>query len=158
MGHRPLWRGTVGTFPRIGFRKGGQHRPPGERIFIELMTSDRQLKASRKGPKSGGQGSQPVLTPTSIKFNRFLKFILLELKPLLACFGFVTSQKWLVSVKINLRKRLNLIDIGADVTQAALFPQVRFRARKLFPRSEQLEMFKLFPPREQLKRVQDLST
>ena len=56
-----------------------------------------------------------VSTPTSIKFNRFLKFILLEHKPLLACFGFVTSQKGLVSVKINLRKRLILIDIGAEV-------------------------------------------
>ena len=41
--------------------------------------------------------------------------ILLEHNPLLACFGFVKSQKWLVSRKINLRKRLNLIDVGADM-------------------------------------------
>ena len=59
-------------------------------------------------------GSQPILTPESIKFNRVLKLILLEHKPLLACSGFVTSQKWLVSVKIDLRKRLNLIDVGAE--------------------------------------------
>ena len=30
------------------------------------------------------------------------------------------SQKWLVSVRINLRKRLNLIDIGAEVTKELL--------------------------------------
>ena len=59
--------------------------------------------------------SGPHLTPTSIKFNRFLKLILFEHKPLLACFGFVTSQKWLVSGEINLRKRLNLIDVGAEL-------------------------------------------
>jgi len=45
--------------------------------------------------------------------------IFLENKPLLACFGFVTSQKWLVSKKINLRKRLNLIDVGAENTAAS---------------------------------------
>ena len=56
-----------------------------------------------------------VLTPTSIKFNRFLKLIILGHKPLLACFGSMTSQKQLVSGKINLRKRLNLIDVGAEV-------------------------------------------
>ena len=50
----------------------------------------------------------PSSAPTSIKFNRFLKLILLEHKPLLACFGFVTRQKWLVSRKVNLTKRLNL--------------------------------------------------
>ena len=38
----------------------------------------------------------PHLTPTSIKFNYFLKLIILEHKPLLTCFGFVKSQKWLV--------------------------------------------------------------
>ena len=54
------------------------------------------------------------LTPTWIRFNRFLKLILLEHKPLLACFGLVTIQKWLVSEKINLRKRLNLINVGAE--------------------------------------------
>ena len=54
------------------------------------------------------------LSPTSIKFNRFLKLILIEHKPLLACFGFMTSQKWLVSGNINLRKRLNLIEVGAE--------------------------------------------
>ena len=54
----------------------------------------------------------PSLTPESIQFNRFLKLIVLEHKPLLACFGFVTRQKWLVSVKLNSRKRLNLIDSG----------------------------------------------
>ena len=43
----------------------------------------------------------PLLTPESIKFNRFLKLILLEHKPLLACFGFLRRQKWLVSRKIN---------------------------------------------------------
>jgi hypothetical protein len=52
------------------------------------------------------------LTPESIKFNRFLKLILLEHKPLWACFGFVKRQKWLVSRKINLRQVLNLIDSG----------------------------------------------
>ena len=61
------------------------------------------------------RGVSQVLTPTSIKFNRFLKSILLEHKPLLACFGCVTSPEWLVSGKINLRKRLSLIDVGADV-------------------------------------------
>ena len=66
----------------------------------------------------------PDLTPTSIKFNRFLKLILLEYKPLLACFGFVTGQKWLVSGKINLRKRLNFIDVGAEDA---------FRARDVQP-------------------------
>ena len=40
--------------------------------------------------------------------------ILCEHKPLSACFGFMISQKWLVSGKINLRKRLNLIDVGAE--------------------------------------------
>ena len=44
-----------------------------------------------------------ILTPESITFNRFLKLILLEHKPLLACFGFVTRQKWLVSGKINFK-------------------------------------------------------
>ena len=43
----------------------------------------------------------PPLTPTSIKVSRFLKSILLEHTPLLACFGFMTCQKWLVSGKIN---------------------------------------------------------
>ena len=62
---------------------------------------------------AGVEGAAFSLTPTSIKFNRFLKLILLEHKPLLACFGFVTSQKRLVSREINLRKRLNLIDVGA---------------------------------------------
>jgi len=52
------------------------------------------------------------LTPESIKLNRFLKLILLEHKPCLACFGFVTRQKWLASRNINLRKRFNLIDSG----------------------------------------------
>ena len=56
-----------------------------------------------------------LLTPTSIKFNRFVKLILVDHMPLLACFGFMTSQKWLVSVKINLRKRLNLIDVGVKI-------------------------------------------
>ena len=51
----------------------------------------------------------------SIKFNRFLKLILLEHKPLLACFGFLTRQKWLVSREINLRKRLDLIDSGVKI-------------------------------------------
>ena len=63
-------------------------------------------------------GILPYLTPTSIKFNRFRKLILLEHKPLLACFGFMTSQKWLVLGKINLRKRLNLIDVGAEYAYA----------------------------------------
>ena len=65
-----------------------------------------------------------VLTPESIKFNRFLKLIPLEHKPLLACFGFVTRQKWLVSRKINLRKRLNLIDSGVKVPPSAPKPRV----------------------------------
>jgi hypothetical protein len=39
--------------------------------------------------------SEPLLTPISIKNNRFLKLILLEQTPLLTCFGFVTRQKWL---------------------------------------------------------------
>ena len=60
------------------------------------------------GPASGEKGSKgrnkldcqdlvltkPVSAPTSIKFNRFIKLILLEHKPLLACFGFATRQKW----------------------------------------------------------------
>ena len=54
------------------------------------------------------------LTPKSTKFYRFLQLILLEHKPLLACFGFMTSQKWLVSRIINLRERWNLIDVGAE--------------------------------------------
>ena len=61
----------------------------------------------------------PLLTPTSIKFNRFLKLIVLEHTPFLACFGFMTSQKWLVSGEINLRKRLNLIDVGAELGVSA---------------------------------------
>ena len=61
------------------------------------------------------------LTPASIKFNSFLKSILLENKPLLACFGFVTRQKWLVSTKINFRKRLNLIDVGVKFTRMCTF-------------------------------------
>ena len=56
-----------------------------------------------------------LLTPTSIEFNRFLKLILLEHKPLLTCFGFVASPEWLVSGKISLRKRLDLIDVGAEL-------------------------------------------
>ena len=59
--------------------------------------------------------NRTLLTPISIEFNRFIKLILLEHKPLLACFGFVTSQKWLVSRKISLRKRMNLIDVGAEL-------------------------------------------
>ena len=68
-------------------------------------------------PVTGGVG-HVTLTPESIKFNRFLKLTILEHKPLLACFGFVTSQKWLVSREINLRKRLNLIDVGAEIGRA----------------------------------------
>ena len=60
----------------------------------------------------------PTLTPTSIKFIRFLKLVFLERKPLLACFGFVKSPKWLVSTKIKLRKRLNLIDVGVKTEPA----------------------------------------
>ena len=41
-----------------------------------------------------GRGGVSALT--SIKSNRFLKLILMEHKTLSACFGFVTSQKWLV--------------------------------------------------------------
>ena len=59
------------------------------------------------------------LTPESIQFNHFLRLILLEHKPLWACFGLVTRQRWLVSGKINLRKRFNLIDIGGEVASAA---------------------------------------
>ena len=56
-----------------------------------------------------------ILTPESIKFNRFLKLILPEHKPLLAWFGFVTGQKWRVSMKLVLRKPLNLIDSGVKI-------------------------------------------
>ena len=69
-----------------------------------------------------------LLTPTSIKFNRFLKMIFHENKPLLACFGFVTSQKWLVSRRINLRKPLNLIDIGAELMWVLLLLYSRCRS------------------------------
>jgi len=68
----------------------------------------------------------PYLTPTSIKLNRFLKMILLENKQLLECFGFVTSQKWLVSREINLRKPLNLIDVGAEYTRRFSLLKRRF--------------------------------
>ena len=60
-----------------------------------------------------------ILTPESIKSNRFRKLILLEHKPLLACIGFVTRQKWLVSTNLNLRKRLNLIDSGVEIWDVA---------------------------------------
>ena len=61
-----------------------------------------------------------VLTPTSIKFNRVLRLILVGRKPLSTCFVCVERQKWLVSTKINLRKRLNLIDVGVKVCQLPL--------------------------------------
>jgi hypothetical protein len=51
-------------------------------------------------------------TSTSNKHNTFLKLILLENKPVLACLGFETRQEWLVSRRINLRKVLFLIDVG----------------------------------------------
>ena len=66
-------------------------------------------------PRRASSRRRALLTPTSIKFNRFVKLILIKPKPLLACFGFVTRQKWLVSRKFNLRKRLNLIDVGAEL-------------------------------------------
>ena len=56
-----------------------------------------------------------VLTPISIENNRFVKWIFLEQTPLLTCCGFVTSQKWLISRRINSRKRLFLIDVGVKV-------------------------------------------
>jgi hypothetical protein len=56
-----------------------------------------------------------ILTLESIQFNHFLKLILLEHKLLLACFGFVARQTWIVSRKINVRKRLNLIDSGVKI-------------------------------------------
>jgi hypothetical protein len=58
---------------------------------------------------------KPYDLPESIKFNSSLKLTLLEHKPLLACFGFVTRQKYLVSRKNDLRKRLNLIDSGVKI-------------------------------------------
>ena len=76
--------------------------------------SARRAHRCAKAERGSFGVARQSLTPTSIKFNRFLKFILLEHKPLLACFGFETSQKWLVSVKVNLRKQQNLIDIGAE--------------------------------------------
>ena len=76
--------------------------------------SPRQAKALPRGGLSLLECFPVCLTPKSIKFNRFLKLSLLEYQPPLACFGFVTSQKWLVSGKISLRKRLNLIDVGAE--------------------------------------------
>ena len=60
-------------------------------------------------------GFNLVLTPIPIKNNPFLKLILLEQTPLLTCFGFVTSQKWLVSRRINLRKASFLIDVGVKI-------------------------------------------
>ena len=45
--------------------------------------------------------SSAILTPISIRNDRFLKLILLEQTPLLTCFGFVTRQKRLVSRRIN---------------------------------------------------------
>ena len=67
-------------------------------------------------------------TPQSIKFNRFLKLILLEHKPLLACFGFVTRQKWFVSKQINLRKRLKLIDFRVKSGRGKLSSRSGFDA------------------------------
>ena len=61
-----------------------------------------------------------ILTPTSIKSNRLLKLILLENKPLLACFGFVTRQKWLVSTKIDFKKASFLIDIGVKLRRSSI--------------------------------------
>ena len=66
----------------------------------------------------GGAGARadPISTPVSIKNNPFLKLILLEQTPLLTCFGFVASQKWLVSRRINLRKALFSIDVGVKIS------------------------------------------
>ena len=69
-----------------------------------------------------------ILTPASIKLNRFLKLILLEHKPLSACFGFVTRQKWLVSKQIHLRKRLKLIDFRVKSGRGELSSRSGFDA------------------------------
>jgi len=87
---------------RIIYRNGSNSRPG-------LVHSKGWWSLAGGASCRGGM----ILTPELIKFNRFIKLILIEHKPLLACFGFVTSQKWLVSGKISFRKRLNLIDVGA---------------------------------------------
>jgi hypothetical protein len=56
--------------------------------------------------------SSAILTPISIRNDRFLKLILLEQTPLLTFFGFVARPKGLVPRRIGLRKRLFLIDVG----------------------------------------------
>ena len=56
-----------------------------------------------------------ILTPEAIYNYCFLQLILYEHTPLLASFGFVKHQKWLVSININLRKRLNSIDSGVKI-------------------------------------------
>ena len=61
------------------------------------------------------QALRLILTPTLIKNNSFLKLIHLKNTPLSTCFGFVTRQKWLVSIRVNLRKALFLIDVGVKI-------------------------------------------
>ena len=71
------------------------------------------------------------LTPISIKNNRFLKLILLEQTPLLTCFGFETRQKWLLSRRINLRKRLFLIDVGVGGVPGTTIPRDQTKQERL---------------------------
>ena len=39
----------VGSFGPVGFEASREKAPVGERIFVELMTSNRKLKVSREG-------------------------------------------------------------------------------------------------------------
>ena len=83
--------------------------------------------AESSGTTPHADRSGLILSPESIEFNRFLKLILLEHTPLLACFGFVTRQKWRVSIKISVRKRLNLNDSGVNIRDLAR-PRFTWRA------------------------------
>ena len=60
------------------------------------------------------------LTPISIQRYYFLKLILLEHTPLLACFVFVVRPKVLLVRRINLRKQYFYIDIGVKCVPESL--------------------------------------
>jgi len=63
--HRPLYHSTLGL--RVIKKKKKETEQARvalleqemERIFIELMTSDRKLKASREGSNGAGDGGEP---------------------------------------------------------------------------------------------------
>ena len=97
-------------------RRDGEERHGRDSLAIRRIAPPPALSASSTQSVNALESlGLAILTPTSIKFDRFLKLILLEHKPLLACFSFVTRQKWLISKKINSRKRLNSIDVGAEI-------------------------------------------